>query len=309
MRGFRRRNLTVISKACLQSSKSTPGVDTSSFHPQNIITRNVAIIGVGSSGTYAAIRLKDKGKSIIVVVRNYFACFNIPRAKLDPKRVSAPRATYDFRIGKSVTNESSDPQAVGAAFQAYTEELLKYPSLNGGLFLPEPMPEDLYLPFGDFVKKYNIEAAVPTIAQFNPGLGNALTVPTIEMIRSRLLQTARKKLVIAKKLLITIPPKLDFLEAIDTNKEEKDIFPYVCNGAQDSPYNLPRFRHYTKSNLLRFLGYHLVFYKNPGTFNQTDPEFVVYSSHAPFYPQLDVEQIKRVWVAGEEEYVVEGAGQ
>lgn len=40
---------------------------TSYFHPKNIIDRDVAIIGGGSSGTHAAISLKDKGRSIIVI--------------------------------------------------------------------------------------------------------------------------------------------------------------------------------------------------------------------------------------------------
>lgn len=37
------------------------------FKPDDIIVRDVAIIGGGSSGTHAAISLKDKGKSIVVV--------------------------------------------------------------------------------------------------------------------------------------------------------------------------------------------------------------------------------------------------
>ncbi|KIJ29763.1 hypothetical protein M422DRAFT_115975, partial [Sphaerobolus stellatus SS14] len=33
----------------------------------NIITRDVAVIGGGSTGTYGAIRLKDYGKSVVVI--------------------------------------------------------------------------------------------------------------------------------------------------------------------------------------------------------------------------------------------------
>ena len=41
--------------------------DTKSYKPQDIITRDVAVIGGGAGGTYSAISLKDKGKSVIVI--------------------------------------------------------------------------------------------------------------------------------------------------------------------------------------------------------------------------------------------------
>jgi heterodisulfide reductase subunit A-like polyferredoxin len=41
--------------------------DRSKFEPEDNIVRDVAIIPGGSSGTHAAISLKDKGKSIGVV--------------------------------------------------------------------------------------------------------------------------------------------------------------------------------------------------------------------------------------------------
>lgn len=41
--------------------------DFDNFEPANIIFKDVAIIGGGSAGTYSAISLKDKGKTVIVV--------------------------------------------------------------------------------------------------------------------------------------------------------------------------------------------------------------------------------------------------
>lgn len=41
--------------------------ESSTFRPKDIIHRDIAIIGGGSSGTHAAISLKDKDKSIIVI--------------------------------------------------------------------------------------------------------------------------------------------------------------------------------------------------------------------------------------------------
>ena len=37
------------------------------YKPEDIITRDVCIIGGGSTGTYSAIRLRDMGKSVVVV--------------------------------------------------------------------------------------------------------------------------------------------------------------------------------------------------------------------------------------------------
>jgi heterodisulfide reductase subunit A-like polyferredoxin len=53
---------------CARSALSLSHPDEkSSFKPNDIIIRDVAIIGGGASGTHAAISLKDKGKSIIVI--------------------------------------------------------------------------------------------------------------------------------------------------------------------------------------------------------------------------------------------------
>lgn len=43
------------------------GYDAYGFNSKDIIVRDVAIIGGGSAGTHAAISLKDKGKSIVLV--------------------------------------------------------------------------------------------------------------------------------------------------------------------------------------------------------------------------------------------------
>jgi hypothetical protein len=189
--------------------------DASAFGPENIINRDVAIIGGGSSGTHAAISLKDKGKSIIVVeakarlgghtetytdpatgkgfdygvqvfhnistVQRYFQRFDIPLAALGPDGTTA--ANYDFRTGKPVNVTAPSQEELGAALANYATFLHKYPELNNGMFLPSPVPEDLVMPFGEFAKKYHIENAVSIMNQYNPGLGDILTVPTVEVIR------------------------------------------------------------------------------------------------------------------------------
>ena len=41
--------------------------DASAVRADSIITRDVAVIGGGATGTYAAIRLRDLGRSVVVV--------------------------------------------------------------------------------------------------------------------------------------------------------------------------------------------------------------------------------------------------
>jgi phytoene dehydrogenase-like protein len=52
----------------LSISHATPILDERGFAPQDIITRDVCIIGGGATGTYSAVRLsQDLGKSVVVV--------------------------------------------------------------------------------------------------------------------------------------------------------------------------------------------------------------------------------------------------
>jgi hypothetical protein len=63
-------------------------------------------------------------------------------------------------------------------------ELKKYPYLPGGFNLPDPVPADLLLPFGEFVTKYGIQAAVPLIFVFAHAVGELLKSPTLYVLRS-----------------------------------------------------------------------------------------------------------------------------
>jgi heterodisulfide reductase subunit A-like polyferredoxin len=46
---------------------TTSEFDPANYAAKDIITRDVAVIGGGSSGVYAAINLRAKGKSVVVV--------------------------------------------------------------------------------------------------------------------------------------------------------------------------------------------------------------------------------------------------
>jgi hypothetical protein len=173
------------------------------------------------AGTYSAISLKDKGKSVVVIekqgrlgghtetykdpatgtgidmgvviyhntqfVRDFFGRFNIPLIVIgsdtDPSQAPS-QVNYDFKTGKEVTVNAPSPQEVGAAIGGYMQQLMKYPELDNGMFLPEPVPEDLTMPFKQFVEKHNIQAILPTLFTYNQGIGDINTIPTVEMMKA-----------------------------------------------------------------------------------------------------------------------------
>lgn len=330
------------------TTASPHNFDLSTYPPSSIITRDICIIGGGSTGTYSAIRLFDSGKSVVVIetkdrlgghtntytdpstnetidygvvvfenltiVKNYFARFDIP---LTTASFSAPGQVteyVDFRTGEIVAGYV--PPDASAALAAYGAQLENYPYLSAGFDLPNPVPTDLLLPFGDFVTKYNLEAAVGFLFGFAQGLGNLLEqytlyvfknfgLPTLQSLQSGFLTTARQdnseiydkalaalgpdnvllqsrviatdrsdndgvkvlvqtpqglKLILAKKLVITIPPKLNNLQGFDLSANETSLFAQFVNSAyytalirtdnippntsldnigSNTPYNLP----------------------------------------------------------------------
>ena len=342
-------------------------IDSAAFPASSIITRDVCIIGGGSTGTYSAIRLSDSGKSVVVVeaknllgghtntytdpstnetvdygvqifhnldvVRKYFARFDIP---LQTAVLGSPGTVteyVDFRTGKVVPGYTTPDPSAG--FAAYGAQVAKYPYLETGFNLPDPVPADLLLPFGEFVKKYNLGALVPTLFDFVQGVGNLLDRYTLYVLKyfgasalqdlsigflttvrldnselyrkalaelgqnvllnSHVIATDRSgsagvkvlvqtptgpKLILAKKLVITIPPKLDNLIGFDLSFNETSLFaqflntgyytalirntsipPHVVlsNNAPDTPYNLPPFPGLYAISETRVPGLHFAF--------------------------------------------------
>lgn len=312
------------------------------------IVRDVAIIGGGASGTFAAIRLRNEGKSTILiekenilgghtntyqdpvtkvtvdygvevfhnqeVVKEYFNTLNVSWA-IAPDFGSGGTPVYlDSNTAQQIPYTSPDPRA---ALYAYATRLAQYAQLEYGFFLPEPVPEDLLIPFGAFLDKYpDIKNAALTIFGFGQGLGDFLEQPTLYVFKNfgldiiqdistgflvttsqnnyeiydhaakilgsdvllsstvvstkhrgqnggvqLVVQTpSGRRIVKAKTLLISIPPKLDNLRAFDLDDRETDLFKEFQNtgyytslvkntglpagfsslsvGA-DTPYNIP----------------------------------------------------------------------
>jgi hypothetical protein len=194
-----------------------PTADTNEadYSADAIITRDVAVIGGGATGTYSAIRLRDMGKSVVVVetndrlgghtntytdpatggkvdigvivwhdldiVHKFFERFDVPLTKAVFDTPGMVSKYVDYRTGKVVDYTPSDPSA---ALGAYGAQLANYPYLEGGFYLPDPVPADLLLPFGDFVKKYALDAAVNLIFSFGQGLGDLLRQPTLYVMKN-----------------------------------------------------------------------------------------------------------------------------
>jgi hypothetical protein len=180
--------------------------ETSSFAAKDVITRDFVIVGGGAAGSYAAVALKDQHKSFIVIektnrlgghtatyedpitggtvdygvqiydndtiVRNFFSRLNTPLVDFSFANFGKP-IYADFKAG-SLLNLTT-----GSLGQGYLDELAKYPYLNDGIVLPDPVPEDLLLPWVDYVAKHNLQdSAMATLAR--PAIpGKLLNIPAL----------------------------------------------------------------------------------------------------------------------------------
>ncbi|KAI1749880.1 FAD/NAD(P)-binding domain-containing protein [Xylaria castorea] len=174
--------------------------DRASYDLDDVIERDVVVIGGGSSGTYSSIRLKDYNKTIVVVekkatlgghaeawvepstgtpidigtivfahldtVTNYFARFNLSLITVE----SAALGKYvDFSTGEVTNYNPPSQEAFRVALSDYLDQLKKYPALQDGFNMSYPVAPDLLLSFGDFAKKYQLDDLVPQVFLFNQG--------------------------------------------------------------------------------------------------------------------------------------------
>jgi NAD(P)-binding Rossmann-like domain len=192
--------------------------DIEKFSPTNIITRDVCIIGGGSAGIYASIQLHDSGKSIVVIekedhigghtdtyidkttgeainvgasmfhnisiVIDYFKRLGVP---LVPPPNSGVKISYlDFDTGKPVPQFTpASTTAIKQALNIYARILAaNYSYLEAGYYLPDPVPPELLIPFGDFATQYGIGAIVPLLNLYNQNNGELWKEPTLYVIKA-----------------------------------------------------------------------------------------------------------------------------
>ncbi|KAI1456597.1 hypothetical protein F4805DRAFT_221303 [Annulohypoxylon moriforme] len=183
--------------------------DPNNYSSDDVITSDVAVIGGGSSGTYAAIMLRKLGKTVSLVeresmlggpthtyidpitgtsidygvqafsntsvTRDYFAHFNISITNFAGDPLTITHA--DFQTGKLVDFESS------TNFSTYIRQLEKYPYLEYGWNLPTSIPGDLLLSFTDFIAKYNLQNIAYSIFSDAQGFSNILEQLTINVMK------------------------------------------------------------------------------------------------------------------------------
>jgi beta-cyclopiazonate dehydrogenase len=185
------------------------------FAPEDIITRDVCILGGGGSGTYGAVRLKDMGHSVVVVERNdrlgghaetlylpdgsYIdygveGVFNdqlsrdyFQRLGVDWKSLTLATLDSDyvnFKNGQKVIPPANILATTVAAL-LYRLSIQEYSYLEEGVYnLPDPVPEELLRPFSEFVETHAIQGALQLIFMFAQNVGDILEAPLLYIIQN-----------------------------------------------------------------------------------------------------------------------------
>ncbi|QIX01328.1 hypothetical protein AMS68_006845 [Peltaster fructicola] len=90
----------------------------------------------------------------------------------------------DFSAGTAVPED--EIAALGdttAAFLKYYSILSEYPYLQSGFHLPSPVPEDLLLPWKDFIVQHDLSGLAFSIDLFNQGWKDILNMPTLYILK------------------------------------------------------------------------------------------------------------------------------
>jgi beta-cyclopiazonate dehydrogenase len=276
-----------------------------------LIYRDLLVVGGGATGCYSAWRAIERGNLSVSVVevserlgghvdtfydpatglpidygvqayinneqtKEFFARFDVA---LNASTTS-PFKTYvaDFKAGVVIPNATyPDPTTLIGPLTHYLTVLsTNFPFLGQGIYdLPDPVPEDLLIPFGQFAAKYNLSDVVPVIATFSQSVGNLLEAATLYVVQhfgaahilglasgymyapagnqavynaaaewlgdrviynTKVASTIRNQdgtttvmltngaAIVAKKVLVTIPPTLDNLAGFDLDSEEQLLF-------------------------------------------------------------------------------------
>ncbi|KAE8168666.1 hypothetical protein BDV40DRAFT_2570 [Aspergillus tamarii] len=187
----------------------------SEFQAEDIITRDVAILGGGSTGTYAAVQLRERGHSVALVeqkarlgghaetlylpsgkyvnygiegffnnglTKDYFAQLDVDYELLLPGSIITEHV--NFNTGKRVLPGAGILGTVtGAALYRASIEQFDYLA-TGAYYLPDEVPEVLLRPFREFVESHAIQGALEVIFTFAENVGNLLETPLLYVIQN-----------------------------------------------------------------------------------------------------------------------------
>jgi len=189
-------------------------IDERNFSPSEVIERDVAIVGGGATGTYAAVRLReDLNQTVIVVeqqnhlgghVNTYIdtargipidygvevydslpaaiAFFQRFKIAMIPEG-SVPFAQYSVDLNTGVNVTATAPSYI-QALETYAGIVQKYAYLAVGYGeIPYPVPVELTEPFGQFIQTYGLQALVPIIWTFAFGVGDLTATTTLDILQ------------------------------------------------------------------------------------------------------------------------------
>jgi hypothetical protein len=115
------------------------------------------------------------------IVENFFSRFNVPLTIVSTTQDSTQ--CIDFATGTPLNGYPGNQGNITTAIQAYVAQLARYPFLDAGFDLPDPVPTDLIMPIGDFVAKYNLSAAMPVLIGYSSGLGSLTNYFTLYFMK------------------------------------------------------------------------------------------------------------------------------
>ncbi|KAJ5432260.1 FAD/NAD(P)-binding domain-containing protein [Penicillium daleae] len=158
---------------------------------EEVITRDIAIIGGGASGTFSAVRLRDQGKSVILIEKEsilggHTNTYQDPVTKVPVdygvEVFHAQQIVKDYLDRLNVSWVVAPNFGVGSIYlDGQTAQPINYTSPD----LPVARWQELLQPFGDFLAKHpDINNASLTIFRFGQGLGDFLVQPTLYVFKN-----------------------------------------------------------------------------------------------------------------------------
>ncbi|KAL4866954.1 hypothetical protein BDV12DRAFT_198680 [Aspergillus spectabilis] len=198
--------------AFLSLAAAAVAIPTSDLHA---ITRDVVILGGGATGTYAAVQLREQGKSVALVeqkellgghaetlylpdnkyvnygvegyfnndlTKNFFNQLDLDYELLLPGSIIT--SNVNFETGKLVLPGSGVlGTVVGALLYRRAIEQFDYLS-TGAYYLPDEVPEVLLRPFREFVETHALQGALNVIFTFAENVGDLLDRPLLYVIQN-----------------------------------------------------------------------------------------------------------------------------
>lgn len=180
-----------------------------------IIERDVAIIGGGSTGTYAAIRLRDQNKSVVVIepkgmLGGHTELYVDPATSqpvnmgvitwhnLQEARDYLDRLGVAYRTGSIIPvgrNTNFVDLRTGVPVAGYVPPtptqlpvllglISQYPNLEFGFDVGSPVPPELLMPWGDYLNLYGLNTLPGLVANFGQGLGDIMQQPTLYVMKN-----------------------------------------------------------------------------------------------------------------------------